>query len=247
MQSTVPAISRGFAIYHTVWTKMSELQKYAYSGKSLRYLRGKSTRYRVVLGKKPSKNCGFRNAVVGRWLFEARRWGWLTRLQRRVRRRWWVNPLTAQSQEKMVSSTAYSAESGEDGEFTRLQRRFRRRWWVPRLQCRVRKRWWVQSLTAQSQGKMVSSPAYSAVSGEEWWVHPLTAQSQEKMGSSPAYSAESGKDGDFNRLQRRVRRRWWVHPPTAQIQEKMVSSPTYCAESGKDGEFNRLQHRVRGR
>ncbi len=96
------APSRGFFFFqitHMVWKKMSEFQKCASSGKNLRYLGGKCTRYCVVLGKKQSENFGFRNAVVGRWLFEARRWDWLTRLQRRVRRRWWVHPPTAQSQE----------------------------------------------------------------------------------------------------------------------------------------------------
>jgi hypothetical protein len=71
-----------------------------------------------------------------------------------------------------------------------------------------------------------------AFRGEEVRLaHPLTAQSQEKMVSSPAYSAESGEDGKFTRLQRRVRRRRRVHPLTPQSQEKMASSPAYSSES----------------
>jgi hypothetical protein len=70
---------------------MSELQKCAYSGKSLRYLRGKSTQYCVVLGKKPSKTLGS---------------GML----------WWDDGFSRRGGE--AGSPAYSAESGEDGEFT---------------------------------------------------------------------------------------------------------------------------------
>ncbi len=49
-------------------------------------------------------------------------------------------------------------------------------------------------------------PSKTMGSGMLWWDDGFSRRGGEA--GSPAYSAESGEDGEFTRLQRRVRRRW---------------------------------------